>query len=66
MTKVQEKRVEMGNYLDSKLTGSLVYPHSIVKASHVAKANIKQVRNALPAVNRGKGGEGGKTCEQIM
>ena len=66
MTEVQEKRVEMGNYVDSKLTGSLVYPHSIVKASHMAKVNIKKVRNALPAVNHGKGGEGRKTCEQVM
>lgn len=66
MTEVQGKRVEMGNYLDSKLTGSLVYPHSIAKASHRAKANIKKARNALPSVNHGKGGEGRKTCEQVM
>lgn len=65
MTEVQGKRVEMGNYLDSKLTGSLVYPYSIAKANHMAKANIKKARNALPSVNHSKGGEERKTCEQV-
>lgn len=37
------------------------------KASHKAKANIKEVgKNALLAVNYGKRGERRKNCERVM